>query len=165
MVSRRRFICGWAGTADRRGLPGTLGWEWAGWLFRNPLRRTAWWSGRSLSKIGWRRSTPFGLEHTHTHTTHLLCITIIYYSRAIISFLFAITRRATDVNINRHSGALTQFRTSINHVGRVDFHVANVQFHADVFDAHVTLSVQFDCVASQQPRAGHIVCTTRKAKK
>lgn len=66
----------------------------------------------------------------------------------------------TDLSVG-----LTQFGTSVDHVGRVYFHVADIQFHADVLDAHVTLSVQFDGIASQQPRTGHVVCTHTHNKK
>jgi len=137
------LICGWAGTADRKGPPGTLGWGWVWWSFRNPLRRTASWFGISPAKIGWRTSTPSGLKRKRTTTT---------WSHV------AARGRFTSVG-------LTQFGTSVDHVGRVYFHVADIQFHADVLDAHVTLSVQFDGIASQQPRTGHVVCTQTHTKR
>lgn len=62
--------------------------------------------------------------------------------------------------LNRDCGRvyiLTQFRTSIDHVGRVYFHVTNIQFHANVLDSHVTLSVLLDGIASQKPRTSYII--------
>lgn len=70
----------------------------------------------------------------------------------------------TNYTYNTSRFLLTQFGASINHVGGVYLHVTDVQFHADVLDAHMTLSVQFDGVALQHPRTGHVVCEYKKPK-
>lgn len=136
------FICGWAGRADYKESPGTLGWELAEWFFRNPLRRMASWYGIWLAKIDWQRLMPFGLEY-HKHKTRVRLGYVNLYS---LAFSLSYERRI-----------LTQFGTSIDQVSGIYFHVTNVHFHAYVLNAHVTLTIQFDGIASQQPRAGHIV--------
>lgn len=115
-------ICGWVGTAGRKAPPGTLGWEWVWWFFRNPLRRTASEFGIWHAKIGSRRSTPFGLEQTRScgALKNYISIPRVCWSAFSSRHIEPHSLRVKCVII------LTQFRASVYQVGRVYFHVADI---------------------------------------